>query len=212
MPPLEKRGKRPWSAIGTVRLRRSSVAVYSYLRIIRNEEKMSRQSLEAEAKYERLQATARGAGVKMTPQRLEIFRELAASEEHPDAESIHEAVRARMPTISLDTVYRTLRRLHDLGLIGMLGARRDGIRFDANMTRHHHYVCEGCGLVRDFESPELNALPIPASVEALGSVAEARVEVRGLCRKCQGTRGIQPTQGRPSGGIDNDFHDDRRTQ
>ena len=37
-------------------------------------------------RLEHLRTIAREAGLKLTHQRLEIFRELAGSEEHPDAE------------------------------------------------------------------------------------------------------------------------------
>ena len=94
------------------------------------------------------------------------------------------AVRGRLPSVSLDTVYRTLWLLNDLGLVASLGPRREGIRFDANLDRHHHFLCERCGLVRDFESAELNALRVPAAVRALGSVRGVHVEVRGLCGRC----------------------------
>jgi Fur family peroxide stress response transcriptional regulator len=140
---------------------------------------------KVERRLEHLTATAKEAGVKLTPQRLEIFRELTASVTHPDAETIFRAVQRRMPTVSLDTVYRTLWRLEELGLVATLGPPTDAVRFDANLERHHHYVCVRCGLVRDFESAGLDALRVPESVKALGSVVGARVEVRGLCAACQ---------------------------
>jgi Fur family transcriptional regulator, peroxide stress response regulator len=145
-----------------------------------------------ERRVEHLKAVARQAGVKLTHQRLEIFRELVAAEEHPDAESLFRAVQERMPTVSLDTVYRTLWMLHDLGLVTRLGPRRDGVRFDANLDQHHHYVCVRCGLVRDFKSADLNALRIPPAVNELGSIADAHVEVRGVCAKCLARRGDEP--------------------
>jgi len=135
-------------------------------------------------RLERFMATAKAAGVKLTHQRLEIFRELATSEGHPDADTLYRAVQRRVPTVSLDTVYRTLWMLHDLGLVTTLGPRRDGVRFDANLDNHHHYVCTRCGLVRDFDSPELDDLRVPDAVRRLGSVVGARVEVRGLCETC----------------------------
>jgi Fur family peroxide stress response transcriptional regulator len=122
--------------------------------------------------------------VKLTHQRLEIFREVAASLEHPDAEMVFRAVQARMPTVSLDTVYRTLWLLSDLGLVTPLGPRRESVRYDANLTPHHHYVCMRCGLTRDFESPALDAIRAPAAVRDLGSVVAVRVEIRGLCATC----------------------------
>ncbi|MCL4809015.1 MAG: transcriptional repressor [Thermoanaerobaculia bacterium] len=139
----------------------------------------------SDLRLERLRTVAREAGLKMTHQRLEIFRELAGTEEHPDAETIFRAVQQRMPTVSLDTVYRTLWMLHDLGLVTTLGPRGDGVRFDANLDRHHHYCCVRCGLVRDFESDELDGLSVPDSVKRLGSVVDSHVEVRGLCAACQ---------------------------
>lgn len=138
-----------------------------------------------ERRLEHLKAVVRQAGVKLTPQRLEIFRELAATQQHPDADTLFRAVQDRMPSVSVDTVYRTLWMLHDLGLVKTLGPEREGVRFEANLDQHHHFVCVRCGLVLDFECVELNALRVPDAVKAFGSIADAHVEVRGVCTKCQ---------------------------
>lgn len=122
--------------------------------------------------------------MKLTHQRLEIFRAVASSLDHPSAEAVHRAVQATTPTVSLDTVYRTLSLLTNLGLLTTLGPRQDSMRFDANVENHHHYVCTRCGLVRDFESDELNALKIPHTVNQFGLVVSAHVEVRGICDQC----------------------------
>lgn len=145
----------------------------------------SSESSYNKERLERWLSVTRSAGAKLTHQRLEILRELSSSDAHPDAETVFEAVRERVPTVSLDTVYRTLWLLCDLGLITTLGPRRDGIRFDTNLERHHHFMCVRCGLVRDFQSPELNNLNLPQLVNDLGGVLEARVEVRGVCARCQ---------------------------
>jgi Fur family peroxide stress response transcriptional regulator len=135
-------------------------------------------------RLDRLKSATTAAGVKLTHQRLEIFREVASSLEHPDADTVFRAVRKRVPTVSIDTVYRTLWMLNDLGLITTLGPRRESVRFDANLNHHHHYVCVRCGLARDFESAELDALGVPDAVKALGHVVETNVEVRGVCSRC----------------------------
>ncbi|MDX9959355.1 MAG: transcriptional repressor [Spirochaetia bacterium] len=139
---------------------------------------------ELERRLEAFKAAARAAGVKLTHQRLEIFREIAGSLEHPDAETVFRAVQARMPTVSLDTVYRTLWMLNELGLVSTLGPRRENIRFDANLRPHHHYVCVRCGLTRDFEAPVFDEQAISGAVKAFGSVVASQVEVRGICEKC----------------------------
>ena len=139
---------------------------------------------EIERRVEHFEETARKAGVKLTHQRLEIFRKVAASVDHPSAEAVLKALKPRMPTVSLDTVYRTLWLLNDLGLVWTLGPKRASVRFDANLTRHHHYFCVRCGLVRDFESAELSSLRIPESVSELGSIDATQVEVHGVCSRC----------------------------
>jgi Fur family transcriptional regulator, peroxide stress response regulator len=142
------------------------------------------EKIKVERRLEQFKAAAKEAGVKLTHQRLEIFREVASSLKHPDAETVFRAVQPRMPTVSLDTVYRTLWMLNDLGLITTLGLRRESVRFDANLEHHHHYVCVRCGLTRDFESAVLNALRIPDAVQEFGSVVTMQVEVRGICESC----------------------------
>jgi Fur family peroxide stress response transcriptional regulator len=145
-------------------------------------EKVDRPTVDR--RLDRFASAVRAAGVKLTHQRLEIFREVASSLEHPDAESVFRSVRKRMPTVSIDTIYRTLWMLNDLGLITTLGPRRESVRFDANLEPHHHYVCVRCGLARDFECAELDALSVPDAVRSLGGVVETHVEMLGVCSRC----------------------------
>ena len=139
---------------------------------------------EVQRRLERFKAVARDAGLKLTHQRLEIFKAIASSLEHPSAEFVHQTVQATMPTVSLDTVYRTLWLLTDLGLATTLGPRQDSVRFDANVENHHHFICTRCGLVRDFESNDLNALQIPDTVHHFGRIESTHLEVRGVCDQC----------------------------
>ena len=157
---------------------------------------MTQRNIDIERSLERFKAACGEAGVKLTHQRLEIFREVAGSVDHPDAETVYERVRGRIPTVSLDTVYRTLWLLNDIGLITTLGPRRESVRFDANLERHHHYVCVRCGLAKDFVSADLNSIQVPRAVKAFGSVITTHVEVRGLCAGCAKQRHPKLTQQR----------------
>ncbi|MEJ2719635.1 MAG: Fur family transcriptional regulator [bacterium] len=141
---------------------------------------------EVEQRMARFEQTCRTAGIRLTHQRLEIFREVAQAGDHPAAETVYNRVRERMPTVSLDTVYRTLWLLNDHGLINALGPSRERTRFDANLTSHHHFVCVRCGSTRDFYSKELDDLKLPSSARALGRIETTLVEVRGVCRECSG--------------------------
>ena len=145
---------------------------------------------EIERRMKRFEEVCRNSGMKLTHQRLEIFREVAQTGAHPDAEKICQGVREGMPTVSLDTVYRTLWLLKDLGLVTTLGPPRERSRFDANLSGHHHFVCVRCGLTQDFYSDKFDKLNPPASVKAFGCVETTRVEVRGVCFKCAGMEKI----------------------
>ena len=101
---------------------------------------------------------------------------------------VYKRVRERMPTVSLDTVYRTLWLLIDHDLITTLGPSRQRTRFDANLSRHHHFVCVRCGSTRDFYSEELDELELPLSARAFGRVETTLVEARGVCRECSGKK------------------------
>ena len=139
---------------------------------------------DLEQRMARFEEVCRKSGAKLTHQRMEIFREVAQTGAHPDAEKVFEGVRRRMPTISMDTVYRTLWWLKDLGLISVLNPSRERVRFDANLNRHHHFVCTHCGLTRDFYSDELDALELPDSILSIGYAEKTQVEVKGICHEC----------------------------
>jgi Fur family peroxide stress response transcriptional regulator len=145
---------------------------------------MELRSKELQRRMNQLKEGLKSSDTKLTHQRLEIFREVAKSGDHPDAENIYRGVRRRVPAVSLDTVYRTLWLLLDLGLITTLGPPRERVRFDANMNSHHHFICTKCGVAYDFYSDEFDRLEIPEAVKALGSVEKAQVEVRGICLRC----------------------------
>jgi Fur family peroxide stress response transcriptional regulator len=106
------------------------------------------------------------------------------AKDHPDAEKVFKKLRKQMPTLSLDTVYRTLWVLNDLGVITTLGSSRERARFEGNLEHHHHFICTRCGLTSDFYSDELNALRVPDSLTEIGDVEQTHVEVRGTCKKC----------------------------
>lgn len=145
---------------------------------------MAVSKAEIERRMRRCAQTCQSGGLKVTHQRMEVFRELAGTENHPDAETIYQSVRRRVPAISRDTVYRTLATLEEQGLVHKAEIVSGRSRYDANMDRHHHFVCTECGRVYDVYSEMLDDLPIPRSVTAVGRVESAHVELRGICASC----------------------------
>jgi Fur family transcriptional regulator, peroxide stress response regulator len=129
----------------------------------------------------------RRGGLRLTHQRLEIAREVAGSETHPDVETVYQSVRRRVPTVSLDTIYRTMATLVDLGLLKRVSVPTASTRYDPDTSRHHHFICLGCGLVRDVHDETLDQVGIPGAASRLGTVDSVEVQFRGLCNSCMET-------------------------
>jgi Fe2+ or Zn2+ uptake regulation protein len=124
------------------------------------------------------------AGLKLTPQRAAIVRELADDCSHPTAQELFERLRPSFPGMSFATVYNTLDALARLGLVGSLRLG-SAVRFDPNTHPHHHAVCDACGIVIDLPA----AAPSPAARRNIERAAgfEVRLEertYRGLCGRC----------------------------
>jgi len=126
----------------------------------------------------------RKAGLKRTPQRLEIYRELLLSQDHPTAEALHRRLREKLPSVSLDTVYRTLATLVDHGLINRVETKESLARFEVAGLPHHHLICRRCGQIMDFQWPIMDEMPLPEEIETWGKIDQKSVVVYGICQSC----------------------------
>ena len=140
--------------------------------------------MDFDAALDRFKDISQEKGLRLTHQRLEILRELVGAKDHPSAEVVFGRVRRRLPTISLDTVYRTLSTFDDLGLVMRVPVTGDQGRFDADTSPHHHFVCSRCKSIYDFLWSEFDELELPANSQSLGRTADRRVVVRGVCQAC----------------------------
>jgi len=138
------------------------------------------------ANFERI---CRQNRIKATHQRMEVFRELFNTKEHPDAETIYRRVRKRVPSISLDTVYRTLRLFEAKGIVMRVGALGDSARYDATVDLHHHFVCTRCGAIIDAEGPGIDQIAGRWKECNCGQIHSIYIELRGLCNKCMAKKG-----------------------
>ncbi len=127
----------------------------------------------------------RASGRKVTPQRRRIFELLEGNSSHPTAESIYLDLVKDMPTVSLKTVYMTLKELEEMGEVQCLDLGMGSSRFDPNVdSEHHHLVCVSCGKVRDFQLSMSRDLKLQVPDEMF-SVSKAEVVFRGTCVKCR---------------------------
>ena len=126
----------------------------------------------------------RALGLRVTPQRQAIFWLLHGVDTHPTVESLYEAARTEMPTISRKTVYQTVHDLEALGEVALLDVGTGSIRVDPNVERaHHHLVCSRCGTVRDVLL-DVADLRVPTRFRHDFEIESVEVVFRGVCDSC----------------------------
>lgn len=121
--------------------------------------------------------------IRMTDQRRVLMEELGRMRTHPTADELYQAVRRRLPKISLGTVYRNLEKMVDCGLVRKVDVPGERMRFDADTTPHYHVRCEICGRVGDVYAdgePALDAAVLKTDFRITGF----NIEFTGLCPTC----------------------------
>ena len=123
--------------------------------------------------------------ISVTPQRLEILKNIMARYDHPSADSIYQEVRRNLPMISFNTVYKTLETFCQLGLIIKINPLHEVARYDGNVSPHTHLICSQCHRVEDISWEWPAELPLPSPPEADFRVDSVAVHLFGLCRHCR---------------------------
>ena len=123
--------------------------------------------------------------LKVTPQRIAIAKYVLNNKEHPTAKRIYQEIRSTHPTVSLATIYATLRVLKEVGLLQELSLPDGQSRFDPNLEPHAHLICVKCGDITDWEDPLLSELVSNISDDAHFIVSASGLNLSGVCRKCQ---------------------------
>lgn len=126
----------------------------------------------------------RNHDLRVTPQRIEIFKELAKATDHPTAEVLHQRLVERMPTLSLDTVYRTLGTFAQADLVNKVETSESQARFEVANIQHHHLICRKCKEIIDFQWQYIDQATLPEVVQAWGNVERKNIVVYGTCHKC----------------------------
>jgi Fur family peroxide stress response transcriptional regulator len=127
----------------------------------------------------------RYAGLRITPQRTAVYRALLETDQHPSAEMVFRQVRQTFPSISLDTVNRTLLTLHRIGAAFTVEGSGDAKRFDANLENHQHFKCVKCKRIVDFHHEPFDHVPVPDGLPSAFRVLRTTVYVEGVCDLCQ---------------------------
>ena len=123
--------------------------------------------------------------LRVTPQRVAIYRELAKSKDHPSADTMYKKVVEQFSNISFDTVYRTLLTFVEIGLVRLVEGYGEAKRFDPDLENHHHLRCVKCNTIVDFLEKSYDSIKVPPKVKKNFTVLNKRVVLEGVCNECR---------------------------
>ena len=138
--------------------------------------------------------TFRNSGYRATPQRIAISKYVLSSHQHPTAQRAYQEVKKEHPTVSLATIYTTIKILRDSGLIQELNMPKGKTRYDPNIEPHAHLLCLKCGSIRDWMDPIMPELIARVSDEANFTIVGSSLDLKGICERCQ-KRSLSPAEG-----------------
>ncbi|ADL51324.1 Fur family transcriptional regulator [Clostridium cellulovorans] len=123
--------------------------------------------------------------LKLTPQRIAVYKYLLSTTSHPSAEVIYKAIQEDYPTMSFATVYKTLKTLTSVNLVQELNVGEGNFRYDANVDAHPHIQCIECGRVDDIHNVSFENLNSVVSEFSDYTVLSNQIYFYGVCGECK---------------------------
>ncbi len=136
-------------------------------------------------KIEELKSHCRENGIPLTQQRIEVYKILVGSDEHPSPEMIYRRLKNIFPTLSLATVYKNLKALTGMGFARKINPLSDHARYDGDIKEHNHFICLSCRKVEDVHFEELERVQIPDLPDSEHVITAKTVVYMGICKTCQ---------------------------
>ena len=130
----------------------------------------------------------RASGYRMTGPRVAVVEILADSPRALSPNEIYDLARALYPTLGLVSVYRTLEKLEQMGLIQRVHLPDGCHAYIAAFSGHQHLlVCQKCGVTSFFRGDDLSGLISRVEQESGYQVREHWLQLFGVCEDCRDT-------------------------
>jgi Fur family peroxide stress response transcriptional regulator len=143
------------------------------------------ENVEIQQKMDAFSARCRQSGLKITPQRLAIYKALLTTTAHPSADMVYQRIGETFPNISFDTVNRTLLTLNEIGAAFVVEGSGEVRRFDANFESHQHFKCIKCKRIIDVFHEPFNDVQVPVELGEKFKVLRKTVYFEGYCDECK---------------------------
>ena len=149
--------------------------------------------MNAAGRFARYLSTNR---LKMTRTRRAILEEILAIRGHFTADDLLAHFRRRGRDVAPATLYRTLARLVEAGLVHRIDMAKGQARYEPMFGRHHHdhMICVSCGKIIEFENRTIERIQADVCRRKRFTLIEHTHQLRGHCAQCSqnGTPAARP--------------------
>lgn len=119
--------------------------------------------------------------IRLTPQRIGVYRFLLENRIHPTVETVYIALKNENPSLSKTTIYNTVDTLTKVGLVRVVRVKEGDARLDGYTEEHGHFLCHECNSIFDFD---LDGCKIPDSLQGF-VLEDIDVIASGVCQDCR---------------------------
>ena len=138
--------------------------------------------------------------LKMTRERRAILDKVLGLRGHFDVEQLLVLLHESGLDVSRATLYRTLPRLVESGLVHKVEMAAGQARYEPMFGRHHHdhMICLGCGAIVEFESRDIERLQEEVCRRKKFRMTDHTHQIRGYCERCERAGAIPAPRGHGS--------------
>ena len=129
-----------------------------------------------------------GRGLNASKARDAVVAIFLDTKEHIDLQTLYALARKRHPGVGFATVYRTMKLLEEAGIAHARhfnDAKETLYEVAAGRSHHDHLICERCGQIVEFVSPEVEKAQDLIAARHGFTLSRHRHELYGVCPDCR---------------------------
>jgi Fur family ferric uptake transcriptional regulator len=128
----------------------------------------------------------RDRGLKFTPERQALLKEVLSNDSHFEAEQLLIALRSSPHRVAKATVYRTLPLLVNCGIVKQVqfGDKLTRYEHTFGQDAHDHLVCRRCRRIIEFDSGDVLQLRTHIAAQHRFHAVAHRLQITGICWEC----------------------------
>ena len=118
-------------------------------------------------------------GLRMTLPRKIILEVIEAAEDHPDVDEMYRRAVEKDRSISIATVYRTIKLFEEAGIIEKLDIGDGRSRYEEAGEHHEHLIDVESGEIIEFQNEELEEMKRQVALNMVYELVDHRLELFG---------------------------------